>query len=522
MALQSELMRKQYTGNGVTTDFSFPWAIDDATDIDVYTVVRATKVPTTLDFVTHYDVIGAYDPLTGENDDYSDGVTIECVTAPAATLDLVIVRRPPDTQDSVLGSYVAAVIERALDKIVMMIQHLRSRVDRSIGFADSYTGSFDPTIPPAHTADSVMKSNADNDAFEWITVADLSEELLEAGSQSLQDHFDDTTDAHDASAISLTPVGAVVATNVQTAIQELDSDLTAHVNDTTDAHGGSAVTNTPSGNLAATTVQGALNELQTDVDTRATTTALNDHISDSADAHAASAITNTPAGTIAATTVQTALNELDTDKLPVTLTTKGDLISRDASAPGRLAVGTNGMVLTADSTQTLGVKWANASGGGGGGSLKWVEDTDAPIKVIDSSIEVYEFQNALTNYLWAIIKVPETYVAGVQIFLYTYWYTAGTSNNVLMQTQATLIRTATDVISSTTNQRTSTNAAVTVSGATENEPQKVTHDLTDSSGQINGVAVAAGDLIKVRLTRATDTNTAQVYVPVYAAEVKSS
>lgn len=53
-----------------------------------------------------------------------------------------------------------------------------------------------------------------------------------------------------------------------------------------------------------------------------------------------------------------------------TLTTKGDLLVY-GSALARLPVGTNGQVLTADSAQTLGVKWAAASGGAGGVPERW-------------------------------------------------------------------------------------------------------------------------------------------------------
>ena len=50
-----------------------------------------------------------------------------------------------------------------------------------------------------------------------------------------------------------------------------------------------------------------------------------------------------------------------TDQTP--LTTKGDLFTF-STVDARLGVGTNGHVLTADSTQSVGIKWAAPAGGG--------------------------------------------------------------------------------------------------------------------------------------------------------------
>lgn len=119
------------------------------------------------------------------------------------------------------------------------------------------------------------------------------------------------------STITTTELGYLdnVTSDIQSQIDSKASttDLNNHINDTSDAHDASAISNVPSGNLVATDVQAALNELQSDIDTRATTTALNDHINDTSDAHDASAISNVPSGNLAATDVQAALNELQSD-----------------------------------------------------------------------------------------------------------------------------------------------------------------------------------------------------------------
>jgi hypothetical protein len=62
-----------------------------------------------------------------------------------------------------------------------------------------------------------------------------------------------------------------VTSNVQTQLTNNGAAISDHLADAVDAHDASAISNIPSGNLAATDVQSALNELQSDIDTRATT-----------------------------------------------------------------------------------------------------------------------------------------------------------------------------------------------------------------------------------------------------------
>ena len=167
--------------------------------------------------------------------------------------------------------------------------------------------------------------------------------------------------------------------------------------------------------------------------------------------------------------------------------------------------------------------WGYIGGGGGGSSLDWIEDADAPVASFEYSQRVYGFEDALTQNLYSAVRVPSTYTAGGQINLRGVFYANGTSNTVLFSTVATLIRTGTDAVTSTTNQRTSTNSAVTLA-VTANRPNSFVCDLTSSTGTINSVAVSAGDVILVKLFRdtATDTSTATAMFPPYSTEVTFS
>jgi len=82
------------------------------------------------------------------------------------------------------------------------------------------------------------------------------------------------------------------------------------------------------------------------------------------------------------------------------LDTKGELLVGDGSGdPTALSVGTNGYILTADSSETTGVKWAaNAGGGGGGGGgiNNVVEDT-TPQLGGNLDVQASEINTSTTN-----------------------------------------------------------------------------------------------------------------------------
>jgi len=165
--------------------------------------------------------------------------------------------------------------------------------------------------------------------------------------------------------------------------------------------------------------------------------------------------------------------------------------------------------------------WTGLGGGGGGGGIRWSSlGGTGPVDSEEYGEIVCLFGAALAQELYTTVVVPQSYSAGKQIVMYVEAYSPSSSNTQLFQAQSILIRPGTTARDSTTNQRTTTNTAVTNDNAKESTIH--TLDLTDASGQINSVAVAAGDRIKVRLYRGTDADTADLRLVPSSTDLKFS
>jgi hypothetical protein len=165
-----------------------------------------------------------------------------------------------------------------------------------------------------------------------------------ATADSVSNHLGDTSDAHDASAISFSATGGIASTDVQAAIAELDTEKLA-----SSAYTAADVLS------KLLTVDGAGSGLDADLlDGNssaffATATGLSDHLADTSDAHDASAISFSANGNLAATDVQAAIDELDDEKHPL-FTTLAVANGGTGQATEAEAIGELIQALTEDTT----------------------------------------------------------------------------------------------------------------------------------------------------------------------------
>lgn len=267
MTVSSTTNRKEYTGNGATVEFAIsPIIIFDTSDLEVYVVTTATGAATPLTENTDYTVTTPV-PFNGTATvDLSGGANP--YGAPSALQKLVIVRNLPLTQETDFvqnDSSDAEVAEDALDYLTMVTQQLSARVDRSFRLSDSDVSGADLILPEVgDRADKYLSF----DSSGYLAMALGTDG--EGGALSVALAL--TTAGNGASLIGVEDSGGLLtATNVEAALAEIagalnteEAALVAHLGDTTDAHDASAISYVGGTGMSATDVEAAIDELATE------------------------------------------------------------------------------------------------------------------------------------------------------------------------------------------------------------------------------------------------------------------
>jgi hypothetical protein len=140
MSLATTVNKVQYTANGSTTVFSFPYKFNINSDLVVTESNVTTGVNTVKTLTTHYTVSGAGN---------AGGGSVTFLVAPVASRRVTIERLVALTQETDYqpdDDFPAEVHEAALDKLTMIAQQISAINDRTIKapIADSITLS---TLP---------------------------------------------------------------------------------------------------------------------------------------------------------------------------------------------------------------------------------------------------------------------------------------------------------------------------------------------------------------------------------------
>lgn len=445
MGVSTTSNRISYTGNGATVAFAFPYKFLLEADLVVKKRLISDGTETDLVLTTDYTVVG-------EGEDA--GGTVTLLAAPSSLYEVVIYNDPAITQEVNLeenDASPAEVQEGGLDRLTLISQRLKDRVDRAVRLSDGFAPTFDPTFP-GDLDDSAGKvplvnSSGDGwaDAADWPVADDitqLSADLAAAEAAAAASASSAATSASGAA----TSASAAAASAAAAA-----AGIAAHEADTTNIHG----------------------------------------IVDTADI-------------VLKTGTQVITGQKSFD-LQVPL--------KEIASPATPAAGY--LSIYAKSDHVLYKKDSTGSevpigSGGGGVIVLWDELANAPTRDVENSRAVHLFVAALAQELYMDFKVPASYVAGKPIALLIKAYSPDSSGTMLMRAQSTLVRKETDDVASVTNQRTTTNAAITLDASNDSEDQQISLDITSSIGQINAVSVAPGDSIGVRLYRDTDTATSDI------------
>lgn len=233
MGLSTTTMRATFVGNGVTTEFSFPYYFLSDSDLLVIETDTTTKLSTVKTITTHYTVTGA---------GVAAGGTVTAVSAPATGKIWTIIRAPAIKQEFIdleeNGSFPATIAEKTFDLLVMLAQRVSDLASRSVRLTDGYYSAFTSTLPEVLTAGKSLRINDDGNGLALGATEDEIENAQGYAEDAEASSVDAGQHATTASRWATKTDGSVV--DADTGVDSTDHSAKAY------AIGGTGVTGTAS------------------------------------------------------------------------------------------------------------------------------------------------------------------------------------------------------------------------------------------------------------------------------------
>jgi alpha-tubulin suppressor-like RCC1 family protein len=165
--------RKEYAGNGVVTEFSYPYQFYQSNDLEVWLFDDATSNGTLQIIGTDYTVTGVMNPTGG---------TVAFAVAPPVGVTVIIINSPDITQQTHYinaDDFPADSHEQALDRLTKICQRLDDRISRAVRAPD-YTP--EDEVPDAETLVGLVDAaqQAANDSANSASGAAASANVAQA------------------------------------------------------------------------------------------------------------------------------------------------------------------------------------------------------------------------------------------------------------------------------------------------------------------------------------------------------